>query len=160
MARTRYGHPLRGPSGLHNAALPSVPASQSQALFVAATGCAALRAKATHVMQKWEASSCWRTSSCSWSVRCRAVPGLHTTGSAASRLRPACCWMPSNWWWWWRCARSTWPPRSRWCRWLHRGYTVRNPVQVSTQWLHGHQRERACYYFHGDRPLISLVPER
>jgi len=35
--RTRYGHPLRGPSGLHNAALPSVPASQSQAPFVAAT---------------------------------------------------------------------------------------------------------------------------
>ena len=37
LIRTRYGHPLRGPSGLHNAALPSVPASQSQAPFVAAT---------------------------------------------------------------------------------------------------------------------------
>lgn len=37
LVRTRYGHPLSGPSGLHNAALPSVSASQSQAPFVAAT---------------------------------------------------------------------------------------------------------------------------
>lgn len=29
LERDRYGHPLRGPSGLHNAPLPSVPGSHS-----------------------------------------------------------------------------------------------------------------------------------
>ncbi len=62
----RYGHPLRGPSGLHKAALPSVPASRcAKAPLGAGHRFAPRRVKATGVMQsglRWSRSHSRRRS--------------------------------------------------------------------------------------------------
>jgi hypothetical protein len=35
---------------------------------------------------------------------------------------------------------------------------VQNQVLMATQWLHGHNRKRVCYYFHSGKPLSNLAP--
>ena len=73
LERDRYGHPLRGPSGLHKAALPSVPGSHcAKASLCAGHRFAPYRVKATGFMQSGYAIP-WLTWRCGIGQALRAV---------------------------------------------------------------------------------------